>query len=84
MKCPECGVWTLVQDSRMRSDGSRRRRYLCANQHKFSTLEVIAVTPTGKQKVVPGLSFYRTETMAELRSIEQTVQRLMKTLSPQA
>lgn len=82
MKCPECDTWTTVQDTRMRSDGLRRRRYQCANMHMFSTLEQLAVTPTGKQKVVPGLSFYRTETMAELQSIERVVQRLIKTLQP--
>jgi hypothetical protein len=65
----------------MRVDGSRRRRYQCANMHKFNTLEAIAVTPEGKQKALPGLSFYRTETTAELKLIDQTVQRLLKKLS---
>ena len=39
MKCPECGTWTEVLDTRMRKDGSRRRRYQCANLHKFNTVE---------------------------------------------
>jgi transposase-like protein len=41
MKCPVCGAYTEVIDSRMRSDGTRRRRYLCANMHRFTTLELI-------------------------------------------
>jgi transposase-like protein len=41
MKCPVCGTYTEVIDSRMRSDGTRRRRYLCANMHRFTTLELI-------------------------------------------
>jgi transcriptional regulator NrdR family protein len=41
MKCPVCGVYTEVIDSRMRPDGTRRRRYLCANMHRFTTLELI-------------------------------------------
>jgi transposase-like protein len=41
MKCPICGAYTEVIDSRMRSDGTRRRRYLCANMHRFTTLERI-------------------------------------------
>jgi hypothetical protein len=41
MKCPVCGTFTEVIDSRMRSDGTRRRRYLCANMHRFTTLELI-------------------------------------------
>jgi transcriptional regulator NrdR family protein len=41
MKCPVCGTYTEVIDSRMRSDGVRRRRYMCANMHRFTTLELI-------------------------------------------
>jgi transcriptional regulator NrdR family protein len=41
MKCPVCGTYTEVIDSRMRPDGTRRRRYLCANMHRFTTLELI-------------------------------------------
>jgi transposase-like protein len=41
MKCPVCGTYTEVIDSRMRVDGTRRRRYLCANMHRFTTLELI-------------------------------------------
>lgn len=39
MKCPECKAWTEVLESVLRRDGSRRRRYQCANLHKFSTVE---------------------------------------------
>jgi len=41
MKCPECGTWTEVLESVLRDDGSRRRRYQCANLHRFSTVERI-------------------------------------------
>jgi hypothetical protein len=41
MKCPTCGAYTEVIDSRMRSDGTRRRRYLCANMHRFTTAEML-------------------------------------------
>jgi transcriptional regulator NrdR family protein len=46
MKCPECGTWTEVLDTRMRKDGSRRRRYQCANLHKFWTEERITPGPS--------------------------------------
>jgi transcriptional regulator NrdR family protein len=36
MKCPECGAWTEVRETR----GPRRRRE-CANGHRFSTEEVV-------------------------------------------
>ena len=51
MKCPECGTWTEVLDTRMRKDGSRRRRYQCANLHKFWT----------EERIVPGRSSTATE-----------------------
>lgn len=36
MKCPMCGKWTSVIDSRA---GLRRRE--CGNEHRFSTQEVV-------------------------------------------
>jgi transcriptional regulator NrdR family protein len=41
MKCPVCKTYTEVLETRMRSDGVKRRRYLCANLHRFTTLELI-------------------------------------------
>jgi transcriptional regulator NrdR family protein len=41
MKCPQCGTWTEVLESVLRKDGSRRRRYQCANLHRFNTEERI-------------------------------------------
>lgn len=41
MKCPVCGKHTEVIDSRMKLDGTRRRRYECANLHRFTTFETI-------------------------------------------
>jgi transcriptional regulator NrdR family protein len=39
MQCPRCNVWTFVRETRRRSDGSKLRRYQCANDHKFVTVE---------------------------------------------
>jgi transcriptional regulator NrdR family protein len=36
MKCPQCGAWSDVKDSRQ---GRRRRE--CANGHRFTTQEII-------------------------------------------
>jgi transcriptional regulator NrdR family protein len=41
MKCPVCKTFTEVLETRTRADGVTRRRYLCANLHRFTTLEVI-------------------------------------------
>jgi len=67
-RCPECNVWTEVMDTRLRSDGSRRRRYQCANLHKFWT----------EERIVPGRSSTPTEKMEALASIEEQRKRIMK------
>jgi transcriptional regulator NrdR family protein len=38
MKCPTCGAWTEVKDSRLLKSGYTRLR-LCANGHRFKTVE---------------------------------------------
>ena len=41
MKCPTCGAWTRVLETRQ---GVNRRRE-CANGHRFSTQEVAVAVP---------------------------------------
>lgn len=41
MKCPFCKTWTTVLETRTRSDGVMRRRYVCANMHRFTTHEIV-------------------------------------------
>jgi transcriptional regulator NrdR family protein len=55
MKCPECGTWTIVKETRISTGNTRRRRLECANMHRFSTMETIIVSKTPirkKQKTV--------------------------------
>lgn len=40
MKCPVCGAWTEVLDTREGRNESVRRRRQCGNGHRFVTLEV--------------------------------------------
>lgn len=40
MKCSECGAWTFVIETRYNKAGEKKRRYECANGHRFSTLEL--------------------------------------------
>ena len=50
-RCPECNVWTEVLDTRLKSDGSRRRRYQCGNLHRFNTEErVVGPSSTHTEK----------------------------------
>jgi len=46
IKCPECGVWTVVKETRADQNNTRRRRLECANLHRFTTLEAIIVSKT--------------------------------------
>ena len=46
MKCPECGTWTIVKETRISIGNTRRRRLECANEHRFTTLETIVVRKT--------------------------------------
>lgn len=43
MKCPHCKAWTFCLETRTRPNGIRRRRYECANGHRFSTEEKVVV-----------------------------------------
>ena len=49
MKCPHCGAWTelRVRETRTRQDGSKRRTYVCGNEHTFTTVERVELAPHG-------------------------------------
>ena len=40
MTCPKCGQYTRILETRANPDGMRRR-YECANLHRFSTMEAV-------------------------------------------
>lgn len=42
--CPTCGVWASVLDTRKREGNTTKRRYKCANEHRFDTLETVIPT----------------------------------------
>jgi transcriptional regulator NrdR family protein len=41
VKCPECGAWSLVKETRKSPTFGYRRRRECANYHGFTTQEVV-------------------------------------------
>jgi len=47
MKCPVCNKPADVKETRTRQDGSKYRRYLCFNNHRFSTRETVVVKKSG-------------------------------------
>lgn len=50
MKCPRCSAWSDVLETRTRQDNTKRRRYECANGHRFSTVELISEELPSEQK----------------------------------
>lgn len=44
MRCPTCKARSDCQETRERDDGAVRRRYLCHNMHRFTTIEVAALS----------------------------------------
>lgn len=63
MKCPVCGVWTEIKETRKKDDNTKLRRYQCGNEHTFRTVETItkiikendAKQNQRKRKVVSGM-----------------------------
>jgi len=53
MKCPECGTWCIVKETRTSTQNTRRRRLECANQHRFSTIETIIEQDEPKKNKLP-------------------------------
>lgn len=43
MKCPQCGAWSSVLDTREAPLDTTKRRRECANGHKFTTVEVLSI-----------------------------------------
>ena len=54
MKCPECGAWTIVLESRPLASNTIRRRRECGNEHRFVTQEKFVgfIKPKGKRNQV--------------------------------
>jgi transcriptional regulator NrdR family protein len=50
MKCPTCGTYVRVLETRDKPNNQTYRRYECANMHRFSTIESLKekknATPT--------------------------------------
>ncbi len=50
MKCPECGAWTLIKETKESPTYGYRRRRECANYHKFTTQEILVPQEVIKEK----------------------------------
>ena len=67
MKCPECGTWTIVKETRTSSGNTRRRRLECANEHRFTTLETVIVPKTSVRQKQKGLGVGQDFTLPKLQ-----------------
>lgn len=53
MKCPQCGAWTTVLETRQnKTNATVRRRYECGNLHRFRTEEVVVVDDVKEREAV--------------------------------
>lgn len=50
MKCPECGAWVQIKETRKQEDNTKIRRYECGNLHRFKTVEQIVSKASIRQK----------------------------------
>lgn len=51
MDCPECGAWAIVKETRAnKTKNTTRRRYECANEHRFTTEEKLKPSSRGKNR----------------------------------
>ena len=68
MKCPECGAWTVVKDTRESPTFGYIRRRECANYHKFTTQETVvpqeAINEERRQNVLKAGVLGRAKFMA--------------------
>ena len=55
MKCPRCGVWTRVLETRAESNVVDRRTRVCGNEHRFRTYEVTTSVYIDGKRRVPAL-----------------------------
>ena len=41
MKCPECGAWSIIKETRTSPTFGYIRRRECGNEHRFTTQELV-------------------------------------------
>ena len=58
MNCPECGTWSSVKETR----GIRRRRE-CANEHRFTTEEIVVPEKVIKERQAENLKAHNRKRM---------------------
>ena len=68
MKCPECGAWTVIKDTRKSENFGYIRRRECANYHRFTTQETVvpkeAIKERQREAALTNLSRGRAKRMA--------------------
>jgi transcriptional regulator NrdR family protein len=68
MKCPTCGAWSTVKETRESKLFGFRRRRECANEHKFTTQEIVIPEEDIKQLCQANLDAANEKRMVAVRS----------------
>lgn len=68
MKCPTCGTWTIVLETRISPTRNVRRRRLCANEHNYTTEEVVVPREVLEQERQARLKAAREKRMESIRA----------------
>ena len=72
MKCPTCGKWTIVLDTRPSPIRNVRRRRQCANEHTFTTEETVVPSEVLEQERLERLAKARTKRLESVRARKPT------------
>ncbi len=73
MKCPVCGAWSTVKESRESKQFGFRRRRECANEHKFTTQEVVIPDEVIEERRRENLTAGREKRVVAVRSRGRTL-----------
>lgn len=68
MKCPICGAWSSVKETRESKLFGFRRRRECGNEHKFTTQEVVIPEEIIEQQRRENLEAANEKRMVAVRS----------------
>lgn len=86
MKCPECGAWSIIKETRTSPTFGYVRRRECGNEHRFTTQElVVAQEALNEERRTHGEanykrleSFRKSRRQAPRRTAQATTKRKLQ------
>ena len=84
MKCPTCGAWSTVKETRESKLFGFRRRRECANEHRFTTQEVVIPEEVIEKQCRENLAIVNEQRLVAVRSRRRkTTATTTQTTQPQ-